>query len=241
MKLLLGAALSAAWVSTGWFYGSIGAAGMWSGAFFDLLLFVSFLLFARDPVPLLSRAIALALLFTFVSRFCADYPGWQTIFLGLAGVFWLLALRVPTPLILLRGDAPFPGSIKSMAVLPFLLWPMLVVFFLAPEMPGGWGREGWLGVIFAVLGAASASRIGRVGPQGMLLAMTAMAIWGVGWTLGALAYAGASETGWAFVGGLASLIAEAMLVGALLAEDGPRVSAEALALAEAMDADQEPA
>ena len=224
-----------------WFYGSIGAAGMWSGAFFDLLLFVSFLLFARDPVPLLSRAIALALLFTFVSRFCADYPGWQTIFLGLAGVFWLLALRVPTPLILLRGDAPFPGSIKSMAVLPFLLWPMLVVFFLAPEMPGGWGREGWLGVIFAVLGAASASRIGRVGPQGMLLAMTAMAIWGVGWTLGALAYAGASETGWAFVGGLASLIAEAMLVGALLAEDGPRVSAEALALAEAMDADQEPA
>ena len=128
-----------------------------------------------------------------------------------------------------------------MAVLPFLLWPMLVVFFLAPEMPGGWGREGWLGVIFAVLGAASASRIGRVGPQGMLLAMTAMAIWGVGWTLGALAYAGASETGWAFAGGLASLIAEAMLVGALLAEDGPRVSAEALALAEAMDADQEPA
>lgn len=233
--------MSAAWVSTGWFYGSGGAAGIWPRALFDLLLFVSFILFARDPVPLLSRAIALALMFTFVSRFCANYPGWQTIFLGLAGVFWLLALRVPTPLILLRGDAPFPGSIKSMAVLPFLFWPMLVVFFLAPEMPGGWGRDGWLGVIFAVLGAASASRIGRVGPQGMVLAMTAMAIWGVGWTLGALASAGASEPGWASAGELASLIAEAMLLGALLTEDGPRVSEEALALAESMDAFEEPA
>ncbi len=241
MKLLLGAALSAAWVSTGWFYGSTGAASMWSLALFDLLLFVSFILFARDPVPLLSRAIALALLFTFVSRFCIAYPGWQTIFLGLAGVFWLLALRVPTPLIFLRGDPPFPGSIKSMAVLPFLLWPMLVVFFLAPEMQGGWGRDGWLGVVFAALGAASASRIGRVGPQGMVLGLVAMTIWGAGWTLGALAYAGAPEPAWASAGELASLIAEAMLVGALLAEDGPRVSAEALALAEAMDADQEPA
>ena len=206
---------------------------------FDLLLLACLLVFGRDQVPLLRRALVAALTFTIVSRFGSLQSDWAIVFQAAAGGCWLLALRIPTPLIVLRGDPPFPGSIKSMAGLPFVLWPMLMLFFLAPEMPNGWGADGWRAVIFAALGGASASRIGRVGPRSLWGAMVAMVVWGVAWTLRSLFAAGQVEAEWTSVGLVAECLSEAMLVGALLAADGPRISPEALAFAEAMDSEPE--
>ncbi|MDG1400339.1 MAG: hypothetical protein P8K76_03020 [Candidatus Binatia bacterium] len=240
MKATFLAALAATFLGAVW--SSIGSTStaVWFAILFDLSLLACLMVFARDQVPLLRRAVAAALLLTILGRFLPGSSSWVTVCHAAAGGCWLLALRVPTPLILLRGDPPFPGSIKSMAGLPFLLWPMLVLFLLAPEMPDGWGRNGWGAVVFALLGAASASRIGRVGPASLAYAMVAMVFWGVGWTFTLLGSAAYGHAAWPAVGFAASLLAEAILVAAFLVEDGPRISPEALAFAEALGSDSDP-
>jgi hypothetical protein len=240
VKATLLAVLAVTFLLAGWFASDGASAHGLFSILFDLALLACLTVFAQDQVPLLRRALAVALFLMVVSRFFSGESDWATVFRAAAGGGWLLALRVPTPLIMLRGDPPFPGSIKSMAGLPFLLWPMLIVFLLAPEMSDGWGGDGWDGVIFALLGAASASRMGRVGPQSVAYAMVAMTIWGVGWTCTSLASAAHGDAEWTSVGLMAGLVAEAMLVAALLAQDGPRISAEALAFAETLGPDSDP-
>ena len=221
MKATLLAVLAVTFLAAGGFSMGSASTPSWFAILFDLSLLACLTVFAQDQVPLLRRAVAVSLLLTIIGRFFPGQSDWATICGVAAGGGWLLALRVPTPLILLRGEPPFPGSIKSMVALPFLLWPMTVVFFLAPDMPDGWGHDGWGGLIFALLGAATASRIGRVGPASLVYALMAMAIWGVGWTCTSLASAAHGDAEWAAVGFVAGLVAEAMLVAALWAVFGP--------------------
>ncbi|MEO2167726.1 MAG: hypothetical protein ABGY42_06320 [bacterium] len=184
-----------------------------------------------ELVPLLRFAVSIAL----VAQVGADLAG-PASHLGsalfvVATLAWLLALRVPAPIVMLRGDTPFPGSIKIMLALPFVLWPALAGFLLAPEMPHGQGEASVGGALFALLGAAAVSRLGRVGMRSFTLVMCGVALGGIAWTLDAFdigIFAFAAGPGIALA---ASLAGRVVVVVGLLAHDGARITAEALALA----------
>ena len=212
----------------------------WPVVLFDLGLIAALFAWRKEQVPILSAAIGCALAGGLVGDLAIAFPFWRILAGAAATAFWLLALRVPTPLIILRGDPPFPGSIKSMLAIPFLLWPLLVLFLLAPEMPAGLGWIGWQGVFFAILGGVAVTRIGRVGPIGFSYGVLAVLLLGVSWTLGslsALSVWGTEAVLMAPAAMVAELLGRASLLASLLAVDGPRISVAALAFAESMPSD----
>ncbi|MFP6663186.1 MAG: hypothetical protein VCC00_03175 [Deltaproteobacteria bacterium] len=200
-------------------------------------LLVGFRRASSELVPLLRFAVSIAL----VAQIGADLAGASS-YVGsalfvVATLAWLLALRVPSPVVLLRGDVPFPGSIKMMLAVPFLLWPALAAFLLAPEMPQGQGEAAISGMLFAVLGAAAVSRLGRVGPRSFAVVLAGVSLAGVGWTLAAFDVGVFAFDGGPLAALLIALAGRALLVVGLLAHDGPRITAEALALAAAEGAE----
>ena len=201
-----------------------------TGAFGAWLLF-EFRRQATDVVPWLRLAAGIALAALLGADLAGAGSSLGSAFYVMAQVAWLLALRIPTPEIVLRGTPPFPGSIKGMLALPFLFWPVLTIFLLAPEMPAGQGAVAVGGASLALLGATAVSRLGRVGNRSFALVMAGVVLAGIGWTLSA-----ADTPLFAFAAGPAVALAldlagRMLLAAGLLAPDAPRITAEALALA----------
>lgn len=208
------------------------AAGLTAAvAAFGVWLLVEFRRQAADVVPLLRLAVGVALAALLGADLAGPASSLGSGFFVIAQVAWLLALRVPAPEVVLRDAAPFPGSIKIMMAIPFLLWPVLAVFLLAPEMPQGQGAVAVGGASLALIGATAVSRIGRVGPRSFGLVLGGVVLLGVGWTVEA-----ADTPLFAFAGGPAVSLAAALagrllLTAGLLAPDAPRITEAALALA----------
>lgn len=184
-----------------------------------------------ELVPLLRFAASVALAF----GLGAEVAGLTTplgLFCGVLSLgAWLLALRVPTPLLMLRGDVPYPGSIKVMLSLPFVLWPVLALFLLAPEMPGGQAQIALEAIFFSSLGVTAVSRLGRVGGRSFAWVVSGVLLGGSGWTLGVFDTALFAFTGGPTAALAASLGGIVWIVAGLVAPDGPQITEDALALA----------
>ena len=184
-----------------------------------------------ELVPLLRFAASVALAFALG----AEVAGLTTrigLFCGVVSLgAWLLALRVPTPLLMLRGDVPYPGSIKVMLSLPFVLWPVLALFLVAPEMPGGQAQVALEAIFFSSLGVTAISRLGRVGGHSFAWVVAGTLLGGAGWTLGAFDTAFFAFTGGPTAALAASLGGIVWIVAGLVAPDGPQITEDALALA----------